>query len=334
MKSLLLFVLFLLTLSFSSCNNDKSTDTKEGTPLEEATKAIEKDADNPKLYIQRAEIYEKKQDFNNAIIDVQKAIQLDNTNYDNFLKLADLFLATNQIQGCINSLNAILADDPKHIGANLKMAELNLMFKRYSAALTSANTVLTNDPYNSKAFFIKGFTLKESGDTASAIRNFIEAIKNNPEYYEADVELGNLFRSKKDPIAISYYQNAIKLKPKNTDAYYNLGIFYQENDMLNKAQEAYRKIIELDPKFPYSYFNIGYILLEVSRTPDEAVKYFAKAIEQKPDYYEAHYNLGLCLEEMGDIQNARESYKNALKYHNNYPKAIEGLNRIDEIMKR
>lgn len=334
MKLLSLFIIVLMIVSFSSCGSNKTTDTKKGTPLEEATKAIEKDTENPQLYIKRAEIYEKNQDLNNAILDVQKAIQLDNTNYDNFLKLADLFLATNQIQGCINSLNAILANDPKHIGANLKMAELNLMFKRYSAAITSANTTLESDPYNAKAFFIKGFTLKESGDTAKAILNFIEALKNNPEYYQADVELGNLFRTKKDPIAITYYQNAININPTNTDAYYNLGIYYQENDMLNKAQEAYRKIIEIDPKFPYSYFNIGYILLEVSRTPDEAVSYFAKAIEQKPDYYEAHYNLGLCLEEMGDLQNARESYKNALKYYNNYPKAIEGLNRVDELMKR
>ena len=334
MKGFLFFVIILLTISLSSCINQKSNQKLEGTPLELATQAIDDSPDNPELYIKRANLYEKKQDYNNAILDVQKAIQLDNNNYDNYIKLADLFLATHQVQGCITTLNTVLVNDPKNVAANLKMAELNLMFKRYTNAIKSANAVLESDPYNAKAFFIKGFTFKEYGDTTKAIQSFIEAVKNNPNYYEADVELGNLFRSKKDPVAITYYQNAINIDPTKTDSYYNLGIFYQQNDMLNEAQETYRKLIEIDPKFPYSYFNMGYILLEISRTPDEAAPYFAKAIEQKPDYYEAHYNLGLCLEEVGDLINAQKSYQNALKYYNNYPKAIEGLNRIDELMKR
>ena len=329
-----IFAVLFLTVILSSCNGVKNPGSKPQSPLDSLSALIRENPDKPELYMKRAALYEKKQHYNEAIVDVQKAVQLDNKNYDNFLKLADLFLATNQIQSCINTLNAVLANDPKNVKANLKMAELNLMFKRYTHTIKSANKALETDPYNARAFFIKAYALKEYGDTSKAIRNYMEAVKNNPDYYEAYVELGNLFRAKKDPVAEKYYQNAIEIKPENTDAYYNLGIYYQQNDMLNKAQDAYKKIIEINPEYPYSYFNIGYILLEISRTPDEAAPYFAKAIKQKPDYYEAHFNLGLCFEEMGDLIKARECYTNALKYNNNYPKAIKGLNRIDELEKR
>ena len=324
-------LLVLLSFLFA-CNPTENASSEDKDSIEALSQQIDKDDDNPELYLKRSKAYQAKGDLAAAIEDAQMLIQLDNKNYDHYLYLADLYLASNQIQGTIHTLNMILAVEPQHVEANLKMAELNLMFKRYSHAIESANVVLKNDPYNSKAYFIKAFTQKEKGDTAQAIGNFLEAIKQNPEYYNAFVEVGILFREKKDPVAETYFKNAIEVDASQTNAWYNLALFYQQNDMLNKAQETYRKLIEIAPTFPYSYFNMGYIFLEISGVPEEAAPYFAKAIEQKPDYYEAHYNLGLCLERMGNYQEAAASYQNALKYKNNYPVAIEALNRIDNIL--
>ncbi|OIP00720.1 MAG: hypothetical protein AUJ98_06815 [Bacteroidetes bacterium CG2_30_33_31] len=332
----ILFLSIFIILTFSFCHNNLSSgkNDKDLSPIELLTKQIAEDPKNPELYIKRAELYKSKNDLNNAILDAQKAVQLDNKNYSYYLVLADLFLAANQIQGTISTLNAVLSDEPNNVEANLKMAELNLIFKRYSHVLENANTVLNVDPFNAKAFFIKGYSFMEQGDTTTAVKNYQESIKNDPEFYKAHVQLGILYKIKHNPIAVTYFQNAINIEPKNIDAYYNLGLFYQENDKLNLAQETYRMINEIDPKYPYSYFNTGFILLEISKTPDEAAKYFALAIKNKPDYYEAHFNLGLCFEELGNLEKAKMSYENALKYQNNYQKAIEGLNRIDEIMLR
>lgn len=330
-----LIIILLLLAAFGACKQSKNKmDAAKGDSLAILNQAIEDNPNDSKLFLQRSKYYKTKSEFSKAIEDAQMAIQIDNKDYDSYLELADLYLITNQIQGTINTLNLILAAKPNHIEANLKMAELNLMFKRYDAAVQSANNVLNSDPYNSKAHFIKGFTFKEYGDTTKAISSFLEAVKQDPDFYNAFVELGILFREKNDPIAVTYFKNAIEVDQSKTDSYYNLAIYYQKNDMLNEAQEVYRRLIEIKPDFPYSYFNMGFILLEISRTPDEAAPYFSKAIQYKPDYYEAHYNLGLCYEEMGDLVKAQTSYQNALKYYNNYPKAIEALNRVDEIMHR
>ena len=330
----LLILLLTLAIAVAACHPTEKQDDKKLTPVEKLTRKIAKEPGNAALYIQRADLFHQMKDYNKALTDVQKAVQLEPDSLGYMMKLANLFYEANQVQGTINTLNAILLKDPKNVQAHLKFAELNLIFKRYAEVFKHVDAVIEEDPFNARAFFIRGYTYKEKGDTNRAVRAFMEAVKNNPQFYEANDELGLILMAKKDPLAENYFKNAIEGSPGRVDAYYHLGLFYQNNDELNKAQDIYRKINEIDPNFPYAYYNIGYILLEISRTPDEAKKYFAQAIKAKPDYYEAHFNLGLCFEETGDLIKAQECYQNALKYNHNYDKAIEGLNRIDNIMKR
>ncbi len=300
-----------------------------GKRIELYTKLLVEKPDDIKLLLERAKLYQKVGNFNSAIIDVQKVVQLDNKNMPNQLLLADLFMQVGQTQNTIYTLQGALANNPKHIGALLKMAELNLMFKRYSQAIENVNIVLEQKPCHDTAFFIKGFISLEKADTNSAINYFMESIKCNPKYYEAHIQLAVLFSHLRNPIALNYYKNAIGARPTSSEAYYNLGLYYQGLDSLNKAIEIYKQLIKLDPKFPYSYYNIGYINLEMLSIPSEAIRYFDMAMQLKPDYYEAIFNLGLCYERTGDVLKARELYLASLRIKENYSKAIEGLNRID-----
>ena len=45
---------------------------------------------------------------------------------------------------------------------------------------------------------------------------------------------------------------------------------------------------------------------------------FKKAIQIKPDFVEAHYNLGIILYELGEYQQAVNSYENAIKIQPNH----------------
>jgi len=62
---------------------------------------------------------------------------------------------------------------------------------------------------------------------------------------------------------------------------------------------------------------------------EQAVSEFDKAIEIKPDYTAAVYNLGRTYEVMGKKALAEEKYRKALKLTTNYPLAIDGLNRLE-----
>ena len=52
-----------------------------------------------------------------------------------------------------------------------------------------------------------------------------------------------------------------------------------------------KKIKEKEPNNPIVYFNIGTVLNDMGSF-DEAVKSFERAIELKPDYFDALFNFG------------------------------------------
>jgi len=321
-----------------ACNGqDQNIDTAitvKADNLEELTLKIEQNPKEVTLLIQRAEYYQKNNQINNAIADIQAALNIKPDNTDYYLILVDYFMQAGQLKNTIGVLKKILSIDPKNSEALLKMAEINLILKKYPDVFVYASSVLENDPYNGKAFFIRGYAYKEMGDTAKAIENFMETVKHDPKNYNALVELGLIYSARRNEIAIDYFNNAIAVDSTKEGAYYYIGMFYQNNDYLNEALDIYRELMANKPDFPYSYYNTGFIYLELLKVPDEAIPYFTQAIQVNPSYYEAYFNRGLCYEILGDVYNAQTDYQTALKYNPNYAKAIDGLNRITEIMRR
>ena len=67
--------------------------------------------------------------------------------------------------------------------------------------------------------------------------------------------------------------------------------------------------------------NISGSFYQKNLQPELAVIKFKKALTLKPNYSEAHYNLGVTLRELGQIEEAIKSYKSALSIKNEHPNA-------------
>lgn len=313
-----------------SCQTKGKPTQQQMNDVEYLSKEIDLHPKQLDLYVNRAELYSKNNDLNKALADYQQAINIAPDSIIYYMKMADLFLKIGQVKNTLAVLNKVTEIDPEYTEAWLKLGELHLMFKKYDEAFKFANKALEVNPYSDKAFFLKAYAYKENGDTNMAINNFLQCLKNNPENYEANIEIGILFFGLKNNLAINYFKNAIALDSVKIDAYYDLGLYYQNNDMLNESIATYKKIIKIHPEFPNSYYNIGYIYLELLNIANESIQFFEKAIVVKPDYYEAYFNLGLAHEKLGDVINAEQNYKSALSINPNYNKAIEALNRVQK----
>ena len=79
----------------------------------------------------------------------------------------------------------------------------------------------------------------------------------------------------------------------------------------------------MSKEFPFSalLYNISGAIYKSSGQLNTAVKKFEQALALKPQYAEAHYNLGVTLNELGQIEAAIKSYKNAIEIKNEYPDA-------------
>jgi tetratricopeptide (TPR) repeat protein len=94
------------------------------------------------------------------------------------------------------------------------------------------------------------------------------------------------------------YLQALRANPEYADAHVNLGRLLHETGELGRAEAYYRKAAEHAPDDPTVYYNLA-VLLEDRGRPDEAILAYRRAIDLDAEAADAHYNLGLLLDSLG-----------------------------------
>lgn len=263
-----------------------------------------------------------------AYQEMERVVELDSTKAEYQLALADVAFRALQIPRSVQAFEHCLRIDPKNTEARLRLAEIYFYLKAYPKAIESANNALRLNERLPRAYSIKGFVYKESGDTARAVSSFQTVLDLDPENYDAQRELGRIFAAKKDPLALQYYNNALRIRPGSGEILYNRGLYYQETGKLDLAEADYKTLIAADPKDPDAHHNLGYIALRYREDYPLAIRHFTDAIRVNPEYAEAYYHRGLAEERMGDKAAAIQDYRQALNIFPSFDLARQGLKRV------
>ena len=169
---------------------------------------------------------------------------------------------------------------------------------------------------------------KMAGDTAKAVSTFQTCVEQNPDHYNGFIQLGLIYASINDDIAIAYYNNALQIYPLSTEALYNMALYYQNTERIALADKTYDKIIETNPEYFIAYYNKAFLRLVYSTDYDSAIYFFDKTLDYDETYFEAFYNKGYAYELKGDNKNAAAGYKSALALKPDFTLAAKGLNRV------
>ena len=113
--------------------------------------------------------------------------------------------------------------------------------------------------------------------------------------------------------AIFAYQRVIDLAPDWVEAYINLGVSQYHTRQLEEAQRSFLAALALDSSNAICRYNLGCVL-EESGNIDEAIDNLRRAVRAMPAHADAHFNLALAYEKKGDETRAREHWSLYLKF--------------------
>ena len=256
-----------------------------------------------KSYLNLANIYfelSKKRNANPSFPslvkqNLEKSIELDNQNFIAYSLMGELLLASGDYQESVNFLT-------KSLQINYNQENTHLLL---------------------------GYTFKQLKEYPKAIDCFRNSLLINPSFFEANMQLGQIYHLLKDKNAILYYDNAIKLDSKNELVLYNKALFYQDMQEWNNALSAYAELHEVNKFHSDSHYNLGFIHMELE-LHDIAANNFSDAIYSNSSFYQAYYARGICFETLGNIKQAESDYKRAIQLNPDYYYAIEALSLLQQ----
>jgi tetratricopeptide (TPR) repeat protein len=98
-----------------------------------------------------------------------------------------------------------------------------------------------------------------------------------------------------------------------------------------EEEECYRRAIALRPDYPEAHNNLGAVLRARGDLSGAAEEYRA-ALRLRPGYPEAHYNYGILLQTLGSVQGAVEHLRRALELRPDYVDAHYGLANLLRVL--
>lgn len=332
MKLASLFCVLIL-LGIAGCgpkNEKKLNSAGVDTAMSELNKRIAADTGNASLYFTRANQWVIGGKNKQAYDDLMHAVKLDSNNFEYRFKLSEISFLVGKSRITKQSLEKCLQLNPGHTESKLKLAELYLYVKEYKKSLALLKDVTDADGLNAKAHFMKALNFKLAGDTAAAIAAFQRTVELDQEYYHAYMQLGIIYGAKHNPLAIDYYNNALNLNPRSSEAQYAKSLFYQDHGDLKNAIKGYQMLLQIDTANYFSYFNLGYIAFNAEKDFRKSTVLFTRAIKFNPAYAEAFYMRGLSFENLGEYAKSIRDYTESLKIAPGYELPAEGLKRVQK----
>lgn len=312
------------------CGNEQPTEQVLLTGdmgIDQLSQQISEKPQEAELYALRAELHYDKDNFDQAIADMQAALTLDSINLDYHHLLADIYLDYYRSRLAMQTMERAVAVAPEDVFSWLKLSEIQLFLKQNQSSLSSLDKALRLDQNNALAFFLMGRNFEELGDINRAINSYQEASENDPEMLDAWIKLGQLHAAIDGSLAESFFDNAIEIDSSSTLALSAKAEYLWDQENPQGALALYREAILKTPMDERNYFNAGLVYLELDSL-DKAYEHFDIAVQNEPLYVNAYYYRGFAAESLGQLDQAKRDYEQAIRLAPERNEAHEALARI------
>src|SRR4051812_45913007 len=171
---------------------------------------------------------------------------------------------------------------PKHAGILAATAAVALLALR---AATPADDTLQRHRNLGKAFYENPTT------HAEAIAELKKALDLAPNSIPEKLNYAlALLRGGRAPEAVTLLQEVQQRDPALPHTWFNLGIYYKQNNELDKATAQFERLVQLAPGEPIGHYQLG-TLYRADGQADRAAAEFQRAATLNPLLAAAHFQL-------------------------------------------
>lgn len=117
------------------------------------------------------------------------------------------------------------------------------------------------------------------------------------------------------------WTDVVEKRPNNARAYLNFGSVAPTPQ---DALRAYQAAIRIRPDYADAHYNLGAVLARIGRT-DEAMGAYREALRHDPQHDSARFNLANALADRGAVEESIEEYRRLLEFNPRHAKALVNL---------
>ena len=281
-KYIILIVAVMIVVACKG--NNEGGELSDSQKLELLDIRLEKTPNDASLLAERARVLLNLGRAKDAVYDANRAVSLKPEKVEYRLLQADACFANGNADDSYKALTEAERIEPDNMEVQLKMGEITFYSRDYERSLHCLTKVTEKEPDNRTALFMKGFIYKEKGDTAGAVVLLRKVCDLYPDYEPAFEELGVLYATRQNPMAVEYLTTALTLEPNNTNAMYALAMYHQERQEMDEAEGLYRRMLDVNSNSADAWHNLGYIELTFYHDYDRAITYFDSALASDPGH--------------------------------------------------
>lgn len=336
------FILFLAALTglLQSCQSDARNATRIPPVIKKSREQWQKDAmlhltdlinrgvDSDVNYFKRARIYLEREQYPQALDDINESIY----EQDN---VSEYFLLRGKVNRELGKIDDALEDAQRAEALQQSSPELYILLadilqakNRFNEAASYLNQALKMAPYDASAYYVKGILQARQGDSLAALSSLNFAINANPRLLRAYEQSTVINRKLKNlDRALFINSSAIKRFPDIANLYFQQGEIFVALAKPDTAITSYQKAAQINPSYEEALFQIADLGIRLTKY-QQAIPALEKLMKIRRNSKQINNMMGFCYEKTGDYPTAKEYYGTALALSPGDQDARYGLYRI------
>jgi tetratricopeptide (TPR) repeat protein len=227
-------------------------------------------------FISRGNDYSRQRDYRSAINQYDRALAAHGNSVDALEGLGLAYSRLGMYDEAISATNRILTIAPRNPRSYVSLCWYYSLSDQHQASADAGRMAVKYAPENYAGYTNLCRAYNDLGRYQDAVSTCARALELKPGDGETYFYLGRAYAGLKQPSkTAALFQKAVagllqftRENPDDADGHYLLANAYTETKQDEPAARAYLKAIELKPRFPQARYNLGVILFIMGRTKE------------------------------------------------------------------